>query len=104
MNTIITRRGLILGTAAFTTTFGLRSVVRAEDDVEIVIRGAIDTMAALDSFHFAMETIDGKATILGALELKSVEGDVLRPASFQATIKAGAAVMDLTVQVVAINS
>jgi len=75
----------------------------AEDDVNAVIKRAVDGMAKVKSFHFKMETLDGTATIMGSLELRGVEGDVVRPASFQATLDAKASIVAVDVQVVSID-
>lgn len=74
-----------------------------EEDVEHLLRIASDRMAGLASFHFEMKTIDGKATVLDNLELKSVVGDVVRPDSFRAAMTAGFAMIDVTVEVVSIG-
>lgn len=75
-------------------------VTAQDDDVQAILDKAATRMASLNSFHFEMETVDGRATILENLELTRVVGDVLRPDSFQATITAKLAVVDVDVQVV----
>lgn len=76
---------------------------RADDDAERLLQLSAEAMAKVKTFHFDMETIDGKATILENLELKEVSGDVVRPDSFRATMTASLAVIDVSVQVVSIG-
>ncbi len=102
MNQLNRRRVFAVFAAA---PFALRAgaTFAQDDDVEALLQTASETMAALSSFHFHLETIEGSATILGALELREVEGDVDRPASFQATVTAKLAVADVTVDIVSID-
>ncbi len=66
-------------------------------------RTAATRMASLNSFHFEIETIEGRSTVLDNLEVTEVVGDVLRPDSFQATITAAIAVIDVDVEVVSVG-
>src|SRR4051812_46360377 len=102
MNLTFTRRSIVAADVALPvgSVFATRALAQ-DADVNAILKQATDAMAALKSFHFVMETIDGKATILGTLELKGVEGDVVRPASFQAALDASATIVDVSVQVVA---
>lgn len=77
--------------------------VRAQEDVQALIETASTRMALLTSFHFEIETIEGRSTVLDNLEVTDVVGDVLRPDSFQATITAAIAVIDVDVEVVSVG-
>jgi hypothetical protein len=97
----ITRRAVLaaaLSTAAFAAS---GAPARAQDDeVQALLSKAAARMASLTSFHFEMETIEGRATVLENLEVTRIVGDVLRPDSFQATITAKVAVVNVDVQVI----
>lgn len=80
-----------------------RPLARADEDVDRLLQMATDRMASLVSFHFDMKTIEGRSTILDNLELRSVVGDVVRPDSFQATMTARIAIVDVSVQIVSIG-
>ena len=101
---MVTRRE-VLGVAALAVTVGPRTarVARAQDDAQTLLTRAADAMAALKSFHFQLETVDGRSTIYENLELNKVVGDVVRPASFQATMTAKVAVIEVNVQVISID-
>jgi hypothetical protein len=103
VNTHPNRRAVLAALVA--APFAASSIrVRAQEtDAKALLKRASEAMAALQSFHFQLETIKGSATIMGALELKSVEGDVVRPASFQATVTAKLAVADVKVDVISID-
>ncbi len=60
-------------------------------------------MLALTSFHFKLETTTGKSIFQDAFELKTVEGDLVRPANFQAEIAVKVAIIDLTLEVVSVD-
>ena len=77
--------------------------VSAQDDARALLELAAATMSALTSFHFEIETIEGRSTVLDNLEVTNVVGDVLRPDSFRATITASVAVIDVDVQVISIG-
>ena len=78
------------------------NVVSADEDPKQLLKAAAEAMAKVKTFHFEMETIDGKATVLDNLELKEVTGDVVRPDSFQARLTASLAVIEVSVDVVSI--
>lgn len=103
MTVSIDRRTLLLAGAAALTPVITKQQVRAQDDVETLLKMAAERMAALVSFHFAMETIDGRSTIMENLELTSVSGDVVRPDSFRASVTARLAIVDVTVDIVSIG-
>ncbi|HYP61129.1 MAG TPA: LppX_LprAFG lipoprotein [Thermomicrobiales bacterium] len=75
----------------------------ADGDAAQLLNAAAKAMAALKTFHFEMETVDGKSTILENLELQKVEGDVLRPDSFRATLTAKVAVAKVSVDVISVG-
>lgn len=75
----------------------------ADEEATQLIKAAAEAMSAVKTFHFDMETIDGNATVLDNLELKQVTGDVVRPDSFQATLTASLAVIEVSVDVVSIG-
>jgi hypothetical protein len=99
-----TRRRLIqMSAAGLSIAAFAPGQVSADDETEQLLQAAAEAMAKIKTFHFEMETIDGRATILENLELKSVVGDVVRPDSFQATLTASLAVIDVNVDVVSIG-
>jgi hypothetical protein len=78
--------------------------VRAQDDdVQALLSKAATRMASLTTFHFEMVTVEGRATVLENLEVTKIVGDVLRPASFRATITARLAVVNVDVQIVSVG-
>lgn len=77
--------------------------VAADDDAAQLLQSSAQAMAAVKSFHFEMETIDGQATILDNLELTNVVGDVLRPDAFQARLTAKLAIIEVNVDVVSVG-
>ena len=98
-------RRTVLATATL-SSFALivrRGQAGAQDDARALLELAAARMSALQSFHFEIETIEGRSTVLDNLEVTKVVGDVLRPESFQATITASVAVVDLDVQVIAVG-
>lgn len=79
------------------------ATAKGEDATELLTKAAT-TMAGVKSFHFELSTVHGKSTILRNLELAGVEGDVQRPDSFQATITAKIAIIEVEVDVVGIGA
>ncbi len=75
----------------------------AQDDAQAQLDATASAMLALQSFHFNLETTAGKSIFQDAFELKSVEGDVVRPASFQASVGVKLAILDLTFEVVSVD-
>ena len=80
----------------------MRSVAQ-EEDVQALVSRAAARMLELNSFHFEIETVDGRSTVFENLEVNRVVGDVLRPDSFRATITAKVAVVELDVDVISIG-
>ncbi len=80
----------------------IRSVA-AQDDAQAQLDATASAMLALQSFHFKLETTAGKSIFQDAFELKTVEGDVVRPASFQASVGVKLAIVDLTLEVVSVD-
>jgi hypothetical protein len=77
--------------------------VAADEEATQLLDTAAAAMAQISSFHFEMETVDGKSMILDNLELNRVVGDVLRPDSFQATLTAKLAIIEVNVDVVSVG-
>jgi hypothetical protein len=75
----------------------------AQEDGQAQLDATASAMLALKSFHFKLETIDGKTVFQDAFELKIVEGDVVRPANFQADLDVKLAIVDLTLEVVSFD-
>ena len=75
----------------------------AQDDGQAQLDATASAMLALNSFHFKLETTDGKTVFQDAFELKIVEGDVVRPANFQAALDVKLAIVDLTLEVVSVD-
>jgi hypothetical protein len=64
---------------------GLVAAQEDEPDPQVLLDEAATTMLALQSFHFAISTPVGATMLAEQVELEGIEGDVLRPYSFQAT-------------------
>ena len=97
----VDRRAVLAAALSPFALAATRMQVRAQDeDVQALLSRAATTMSSLESFHFEMETIEGRSTLLENLEVTKVVGDVLRPDSFKATITARVAVVDVAVDVV----
>ena len=75
----------------------------AQDDAQAQLDATAAAMLALSSFHFKLETTAGKTVFQDALELKTVEGDLVRPANFKAEVAVKLAIVDLTLEVVSVD-
>lgn len=69
-----------------------------------LLLNAVETMGKVQSFRFELKTVRGESTILDNLELAGVVGSVQRPDSFQATITARVAIVEIDVDVIGIGS
>lgn len=90
---------LVLCAALIAPTRG----ISAQDDAQAQLDATADAMLALDSFHFKLETTAGKTVFQDAFELKTVEGDLVRPANFQAQVAVRLAIVDLILEVVSVD-
>ncbi len=63
---------------------GVSASSQVEDDAVVLLEQATRTMLDLESFHFNLTTPVGKTFLVSDVELVSIEGDVVRPLSFQA--------------------
>jgi hypothetical protein len=75
----------------------------AQDDAQAQLDATAAAMLALNSFHFKLETTAGRSVFQEAFELKIVEGDVVRPSNFQATLDVKLAIVDITLEVVSVD-
>ncbi len=75
----------------------------AQDDAQAQLDATASAMLALTSFHFKLETTAGQTVFQEAFELKTVEGDLVRPANFQAAVGVKLAIIDLTLEVVSFD-
>lgn len=75
----------------------------AQDDAEAQLDATASAMLALQSFHFKLETTAGTTVYQDVFELNTVEGDVDRPANFQASVGVKLAIIDLTIEVVGVD-
>jgi hypothetical protein len=104
MLTRSTRRTFLQMSAAGLAVISIRPLrAHADEDAAQLIAAAAKEMAKVKTFHFDMETVDGKSTILENLELRKVVGDVVRPDSFQATLTAKVAVINVSVDVISVG-
>lgn len=78
-------------------------VTIAQDDAQAQLDATAAAMLELQSFHFALETTAGKTVFQDAVELRGVEGDVVRPSDFQAKVSVHVAILDLTLEVVGLD-
>lgn len=90
---------LLLGALAL----GSITPATAQEDAQAQLDATAAAMLALTSFHFNLTTVEGKSVFQEAVELKTVEGDVVRPLSFQATANVKVAFVDLTLEVVGVD-
>lgn len=105
----LTRRtvlaALSIGAAGF--AHGFTPACAAQDDRDAatqLLLDAAETMSKVQSFRFELKTVRGESTILDNLELAGVVGSVQRPDSFQATITARVAIVEIDVDVIGIGS
>lgn len=73
-----------------------------DEDAVALLTTASQVMAALETFHFEIETLSGGDTSMG-VTLESVVGDVRRPTDFQATIEAKVPFGTITVRAVGLD-
>lgn len=99
----LTRRTLIAIVAIGPIALATSRAFAQDEDARALLSLAATTMSELESFHFEMETIDGRSTVFDNLEVNRVVGDVARPDSFRATITARVAIATLDVEVVSIG-
>jgi len=98
------RLGLVL-ILAMTLFASVQSTTTAKgEDATALVTKAAETMAGLDSFGFELSTVEGESTILRNLELVGVVGSVQRPDSFEATITAKVAIVEVSVDIIGIGS
>jgi hypothetical protein len=98
------RRMFLRMSASGLSILALRPLrVSADEEAAQLLESAAAAMAQITSFHFELETIDGKSMILDNLELNKVVGDVLRPDSFKATLTAKLAIIEVDVDVVSVG-
>jgi hypothetical protein len=79
-------------------------VFAQDDEAVALLNMAAQRMATLQSFRFKLSTVNGQSTILDNLELVGAEGAVLRPDSFEATITAKVAIIEVKVRTVGIGN
>lgn len=103
--TITRRRFAMLPLVA--TAFALPGVLgrgaAAEGDATQLLTDAAAEMAKLQTFRFELSTVQGESTILRNLELVGVKGVVKRPSSFEATITAKVAIVEVDVDLIGID-
>jgi hypothetical protein len=75
----------------------------AQDDAQAQLDATASDMIALNSFQFKLVTTAGKTVYQDVFELNTVEGDVVRPANFQAALGVKLAIIDLTIEVVGVD-
>lgn len=97
------RRLLLATAAALPLAPFTRRVAAQEADAAALLRRAATVMADLRSFHFELSTPQGATQVMEAFELVGVEGDVLRPDRYRATVEARAAVVELSLEVIGIG-
>ncbi|MCC6793205.1 MAG: LppX_LprAFG lipoprotein [Thermomicrobiales bacterium] len=84
----------------------LTAPAAAQNDVDAtpLLLEAVETMSAVQSFHFELTTVRGESTILDNLELAGVSGSVQRPDRFQATITAKVAIVEIDVDIIGVGA
>lgn len=76
----------------------------ADQDAAALLQSSAATMLELESFHFRLTTPVGETILTEDVFLKSVEGDVVRPMSFQATFEVAMAFLKLKLSAVGIDN
>src|SRR6266516_3712696 len=104
LKTGLTRRAaILLGVAAIAPAI-VPGVAAAQDqDARPLLDQTATAMAAVQSFHFAMTTPQGKSSITDQFELSGFEGDVQRPDRFRVSFTAKASILSLTIKVIGIG-
>lgn len=74
------------------------------EDAKPLLQQSATAMAAVKSFSFKLTTPKGKSAILDNLELRTVEGAVLRPDRFQASVTVKVAIAELTIKTIGIGT
>lgn len=74
------------------------------EDATPLLQQSASAMAAVKSFSFKLTTPKGQSTILDNLELRTVEGAVLRPDRFQASVTVKVAIAELTIKTIGIGT
>jgi hypothetical protein len=88
-----------------TSVFCLSRGAGAEgEDATPLLQRAAAAMANVKTFSFELSTVSGQATIFQNLELVGVEGSVVRPDRFRATVTAKVAFIEAKVDVIGIGS
>ncbi len=77
---------------------GVSATRQVEGDAVVLLEQATRTMLDLESFHFNLTTPVGKTFLVSDVELVSIEGDVLRPMSFQANFSVKLAFITLPLE------
>jgi hypothetical protein len=77
--------------------------IEGEDDAVELLNRSAEALAALDTFAFELETVQGSSTVLQGFELKSVTGVVRRPLDLQAEVEVGTPLGSLTVGAVSLE-
>jgi hypothetical protein len=101
----IARRTVLQSMLAAALAPAALSTIRTADaqDVNALLQESAKAMAAVKSFVFSINTVQGKTVLFGNLELQGVEGAVERPDRFKADITVGASIVSLTVKVIGIG-
>ena len=98
--TILTFPAVITTAAAQEATPAVAAT--GEDDAIALLTRATQAMAALETFAFEVETTRGEGSVMG-FALKSVTGEVRRPADFQADVSVEIPFGDITVRAVSVD-
>lgn len=72
-------------------------------DANALLQESAKAMAAVKSFVFSINTVQGKTVLFGQLELQNVSGAVERPDRFKADITVGASIVSVTVKVIGVG-
>ncbi|MBX3072028.1 MAG: LppX_LprAFG lipoprotein [Thermomicrobiales bacterium] len=79
------------------------TAAQQDQDVTALLESSAAAMLELDSFHFVVSTPVGKTILADNVYLDSVEGDVVRPMSFQASAEVSLAFLTLQLKAVGID-
>lgn len=107
---ISNRRRLLPQIAAAVALFLLLSApatissAQETEDVNALLESAATEMLELQSFHFRLSTPVGKSILADNVYLESVEGDVVRPMSFQASFEVSLAFLTVELSAIGIDT
>jgi hypothetical protein len=99
------RRGWLVKVLLIAVCLGIGLPARqgAAQDATALLEASAEAMAAVESFHFVITTIDGKVVLADRIELQRVEGDYQRPDRLRAKASAKVVFMPVGIDLLVID-